>query len=373
MDPALVIRILYCAAALQGLFLGALLVRSKNNTRANQILSVLLFLLSFHLILVAFDERQFFMTFPHLSRISWIIGTLYWPLLFLFVQAIMRYSLPRWMNFLLFLPFLVFLVLMLPYYTLGPEAKRNILDNFEKASEEDFSWINQLVSILHVVFQGLCLKLYLYSENKLKDEYSAIESLRVKWVRHFLIGIFTVTIIAVFSFFARNFNIPVLSKLYNFHFLGVVVLFYWLSYRALTQPVIFGFQSITNVNEPVRADTPVIDARVETAFNQIETVLRQEKLFTKPTLTLSELADRAGLARHLASQAINRQTSGNFFDLVNDLRIEEFKRLVTDPSKKNLTLLGIAQEAGFNSKATFYAIFKKKTGMTPSQYCRKPV
>jgi AraC-like DNA-binding protein len=48
--------------------------------------------------------------------------------------------------------------------------------------------------------------------------------------------------------------------------------------------------------------------------------------------------------------------------------VEDFKQLALDPSHKHLSLLGIAQEAGFNSKATFYAIFKKKTGMTPSEY-----
>ena len=372
MESALIIKILYSAAAIQGLFLAALLVRSKTNRSANRILSILLCLLSFHLVLVAFDERSFFMALPHLSRISWIIGSLYWPLLFLFVQAIMKYPLPRWVNVLLFVPFFVALALMLPYYLQSAEQKRAILDNFGKASLADFGVINQVISVLHIVFQGLCLAFYFHIEEKLKDEYSALESLRIKWLRQFLIGILIVTVIAVFSFFARNFEIPVLSSLYSFHFFGLVILFYWLSYRALTSPVVFGLEPVMQVNEVVKTSSKEIpDDKLQASFEQISRVLKEDRLFTKATLTLSELADKAGVARHLASQAINTQTDGNFFDLVNNLRVEEFKRIVTDPSKKNLNLVGIAQEAGFNSKASFYAIFKKNTGMTPSQYAEK--
>jgi AraC-like DNA-binding protein len=371
-ESAFLIRILYCAAAVQGLLFGILLARSNNNQLANRILSILLFLMSFHLVLVAFDERDFFMKFPHLSRISWIIGSLYWPLLFLFVQAITRYRLPLWINTALFLPFVVFLSVMLPYYGLSTEEKMKVLDDFEKASREDFGWVNQTISVLHILFQGLCLWFYYYVEKKLKEEYSAIESVRIKWLRQFLIGIFSITVVAVFSFFARNFEIPVFSILYSFHFMGVVFLFYWLCYQALTQPVVFGFQFVTiEPAEPEKAVSDTSEIRLQQSFSQIKMVLENDKVYKKPTLTLTELAASVGIARHLASQAINTQTSGNFFDLVNEFRIEEFKRLARDPTMKNLTMLGIAQEAGFNSKASFYAIFKKKTGMTPAEYAER--
>jgi AraC-like DNA-binding protein len=75
-----------------------------------------------------------------------------------------------------------------------------------------------------------------------------------------------------------------------------------------------------------------------------------------------------GIPRHQLSQAINSCYTGNFFDLINDYRIEAFKQFASQPEKRHLSLLGIAQEAGFNSKASFYSVFKKKTGMTPSEY-----
>ena len=58
----------------------------------------------------------------------------------------------------------------------------------------------------------------------------------------------------------------------------------------------------------------------------------------------------------------------NFYDLVNGCRVEEAKRLLLDPKNKNYTILSIGFEAGFNSKTTFNTIFKKFTGLTPTEY-----
>ena len=58
----------------------------------------------------------------------------------------------------------------------------------------------------------------------------------------------------------------------------------------------------------------------------------------------------------------------NFFDYINQYRVQEFKAAVTDPKNKNYSLLGIAFECGFNSKSAFNRMFKKSTGLTPSQF-----
>ena len=108
MEKVLLIKILYGAATIQGFFLSVLLWRTVNNQPANRILAFLLLLISFHLILVGFDEREFFMTFPHLSRISWVIGTLYGPLVFLFIQKTTRMKIHWLWPLVIFLPFVWF-------------------------------------------------------------------------------------------------------------------------------------------------------------------------------------------------------------------------------------------------------------------------
>ena len=65
---------------------------------------------------------------------------------------------------------------------------------------------------------------------------------------------------------------------------------------------------------------------------------------------------------------VNKKVGKNFYDFVNQYRLEEFKRLLSDPKNRNLTLLSLAIDCGFNSKSSFNRHFKKVTGQTPSQY-----
>ncbi len=373
------IQILYSAASIQGLFLSFLLVRTKINQPANRILAILLIILSGHLILVGFDNRDFFLAFPHLSRVSWIIGSLYWPLIYLFVQYITQTQPHKiWKSFWLFVPFFILLLVMLPYYTMSSDEKRALLTNFEEASRDDFGWINQVVSVLHIIFQTFILIYYLKFEKKLYEEFSEVESLRIQWLKQFLILTLAATVLAVFSFFARTWNIPVLSQLYSFHFIGIVLLFYWLSYKALTQPVLFGIVKDVSPNQLTSSITPEPEEKYKKSaleaehltfiFEKVKHALHDQKLYLKNDLTLTQLSLAVDIPRHQLSQAINSCYTGNFFDLINDYRVEAFKQFASLPDKKHLSLLGIAQEAGFNSKASFYSVFKKKTGMTPAEF-----
>ncbi len=374
MNNSQLIQILYSAASIQGLFLSFLLLRTRINQPANRIHAILLIILSFHLILVGFDNRDFFLAFPHLSRISWIIGSLYWPLIYLFVQYITQTQPNRiWKSYWLFTPFFILLMIMLPYYILSVEEKRALLSNFEEASRDDFGWINQVVSLLHIVFQTFILIYYLRFEKKLYEEFSEVESLRIQWLKQFLILTLTATMLAVFSFFARTWQVPVLSQLYSFHFIGIVLLFYWLSYKALTQPVLFGIvkeqiQPTAIAPEEKYKKSSLETEQLASMFEKVKQVLHHQQLYLKNDLTLTQLSAAVGIPRHQLSQAINSCYTGNFFDLINDYRVEAFKQFASQPDKKHLSLLGIAQEAGFNSKASFYSVFKKKTGMTPAEY-----
>ena len=92
------------------------------------------------------------------------------------------------------------------------------------------------------------------------------------------------------------------------------------------------------------------------------------KPYLNPDLTLLQLASEINITPHLLSQIINDHFELNFFDYINQYRVQEFKAAVTDPKNKNYSLLGIAFECGFNSKSAFNRMFKKSTGLTPSQF-----
>lgn len=89
-------------------------------------------------------------------------------------------------------------------------------------------------------------------------------------------------------------------------------------------------------------------------------------------LTLAELAGRIGTSPQLLSQYLNHRLGLSFFDYVNGLRVAEVQTLLADPARARTPVLDLAFEAGFNSKSTFNAAFRRVCGMTPSEWRRRP-
>ena len=86
---------------------------------------------------------------------------------------------------------------------------------------------------------------------------------------------------------------------------------------------------------------------------------------------MNSLAKDLEIKPYLLSRCLNEWYKKKFTDYVNELRVAEVQKLLADPEKSNYTLLALAYEAGFNSKSSFNTAFKKKTGLTPSEFKSK--
>ena len=122
--------------------------------------------------------------------------------------------------------------------------------------------------------------------------------------------------------------------------------------------------SATSKAEPLVAGNTVEQSEVSLAYAALEKQLSQG-LFQDNELSLAKLAEASGLNIHLASKAINECSGGNFYDWVNLYRVEKAKSLLLE---SNAQVSRICYDVGFNSKSTFYAAFKKVTGLTPGAY-----
>ncbi|NJM78481.1 MAG: helix-turn-helix transcriptional regulator [Flavobacterium sp.] len=80
--------------------------------------------------------------------------------------------------------------------------------------------------------------------------------------------------------------------------------------------------------------------------------------FIESSLTIQDLASRLDLNSRELSILINHQMGQHFFDFINEYRIEKAKNILKDTSKKELTVLEILYEVGFNSKSSFNTAFK---------------
>lgn len=99
-------------------------------------------------------------------------------------------------------------------------------------------------------------------------------------------------------------------------------------------------------------------------------LMSSEKIFKNPEITLVELSQLLSVHPNILSQVINTLENKNFYDYINDKRVEEFKTIVVLQKNRKYTLLSLALESGFNSKTTFNRNFKKSTGLSPTEYLK---
>jgi AraC-like DNA-binding protein len=99
--------------------------------------------------------------------------------------------------------------------------------------------------------------------------------------------------------------------------------------------------------------------------------MQTEKPWLNPDLSLEELAVAVGQKPKMLSIVINETLGQNFFDFINHYRVDEAKRLLTNPVDEKITVLEVLYAVGFNSKSSFNTLFKKYTGLTPTEFRRQ--
>lgn len=139
--------------------------------------------------------------------------------------------------------------------------------------------------------------------------------------------------------------------------------------------------------DPAREETKEIEKQEKTAeakyktnkisseeckhlTEKLETLMLREKPYTNPELKIADLATMLGRSAHTLSYLFNQHLNRNYYDYINDYRIEEFKRLINEDEYSKYTLSALAELCGFSSRASFFRYFKKATGITPNEYIR---
>lgn len=110
------------------------------------------------------------------------------------------------------------------------------------------------------------------------------------------------------------------------------------------------------------------DSTDRTIMEKIEQLMNKKKLYTNAELSLDMLATELGMRRRYVSGAINVCTSKNFFTYVNEYRVKEAIRLMSDAGNEDRTIDAIGFDSGFNDRKTFHRIFKQFTGLTPGAF-----
>ena len=103
-------------------------------------------------------------------------------------------------------------------------------------------------------------------------------------------------------------------------------------------------------------------------LEKLNRLIREEKLYLDPDISRDRIAELLDISPGYLSQIINEQSGGNFSDYINLHRVEAVKAMLVDPTFDQYSIVAIGHEAGFNSKSNFYAVFKRQTRQTPSEF-----
>ena len=93
--------------------------------------------------------------------------------------------------------------------------------------------------------------------------------------------------------------------------------------------------------------------------DKINKLIFDEKPYLDPKITIYQLAKMLDTNEKYLSNYLNETHHLNFYNYINQFRIEYAKELLVDPIHENYTIETIANLSGFHSKSSFNAAFKK--------------
>jgi len=333
-----------------------------------------------------FRDIIFYVTFQHLFFIG--------PVIFFYVQSLLnpsfQFNKKYWWHlvpgclYLLYslLIFVVDKLILHDYYFLANGTDREF-DN----------WYQTLGYLSMAIYFGASIRYYDLYKQLMVQVVSYADAVQFKWVRNFLLAILSILIFKFLLFIIELFiSIEYIGTWW--YFLGFSIAFYYIAVSGYANSVRtkmrFSADLFTSkpalllqyhtVNDSLveEAEMIVIDEQStnqesDDAFimewkDKIQEIVVAFKMYEEPELSLTDLAKKLRTNPSLLSRAINKGFGMNFNDFVNYYRVQAVVEKLKLGEQQSQTLLSIAYDCGFNSKATFNRAFKKALGTSPKTW-----
>lgn len=391
---------LYLAGIIITFFLAVLLAGKKCKSAADKILTAWLLVIGFHLTLFYLYITGSYVKFPWLLGTEIALPLIHGPFLFLYTTALTQVRKIKSIGLLHFLPAAAAYLIVIPFFLLSPEEKIFVYQN----KGAGYEWLHRIIffsiiasGVIYVILSFLRLRKHRLN---IENQFSNTAKINLNWLRYLVYGISVIWLIIIAG----------LNDTYIFS--TVVAFVFFIGYFGIRQVGIFSNITLTgretglppaknigaksssqsgiernvfvtvgnnaNIDNTSGINQPATKPKYQKSsltgedaariHKQLQQVMLKEKFFKEPELDLGELAGKLGVHPNNLSQVINSFENKNFYDYINNLRVEEFKKLVTDSANQQYTLLSLAFECGFNSKTAFNRNFKKATGISPSEY-----
>lgn len=349
----------------------------KNNTLPNKILALILLDTAISFLGNATITGGYFKDFPYLFFLSWCTSSFFGPLVFTYTCLLTGFPIklkhPIWLGGFLILVF--GLSFPLTYFMLpAPERPGFAMSLLNEPLPWQMTVINifGMLTIWGSVIASI-IKCIQYKK-RMVNTVSSFEKTKLKFISRFvvLVGVLTLATTVLYlilpQYMVEYLYLPCLIT-----FIYFFILFYTSRHHAIFTTETYGqfLQDTLPASDKIeirgKEATLVPKRELQETAKRIDDYLNQTEAYTNPDITIRILADCLSIPVEKISAAINKEMSKNFFDLINEKRVDKAKVLLGYKLDK-ITIEGIGLEAGFNSRASFYRAFKKYTTINPSEY-----
>lgn len=341
----------------QALFSGILFVFvKKDNSLSNKILTAWLFIIAFEFLTTGIDIS---LGKNHITNPFLIFN----PLIYFYSKSLINPSYKlKWWQIWHIVPYL--------FIKIGAYISNIPLTPSAFFAIDSSTWFKMTYGVISVIsFIGYSvislINVHRHKIN-LKNEFSTIDrKITLGWLLFVIIFYMTLMSIAyILGIVNIVTQIATYALLVTFAFL--LALIYIFSFYGLLQGQIYAKDMIGSSDIYKH---PRLTAGVKQKIRKIlEDHFRMEKPYLNSELTITNLSHQLNLSRHTLTELLNTEIGKNFYQFVNEYRVQEVKLKLADPKFAHFSIEAIGFECGFNSKSSFYAVFKNATGMTPSQY-----
>ena len=373
----LMLNILNTITAGSVIFLAFLIlsVRRDANRAANGWLALFLSLLGIFLLDDTMVCYGMYEQYPCLLGYAFLPAWAFAPVLFFCVSAFVSIgAVFRWRDLWHFLPLGLFFLNVLPYLMLPGAVKLQELAE-EKAAglQTDDKIMVCLLAFQIGIYLFFSLRKLRKHRKHLEDITASPEDFRLHWLLYFLLC-FGVLML----FWLAEIFVPHFTHEGGWQTLLYFLAVYVLAFFAMRQKEVFPF-SQKNAQE-VKAfwaeddlsttakRSLLSEERLIQMKSSLLEKMKTQKPYLDPDLTLPALAGQMNWSLNELSELVNTGFGENFNQFINRYRVEESKRLLASEKYDHLSMVGIAYEAGFNSKTAFNMAFKKMTGGSPTEF-----
>ncbi len=275
------------------------------------------------------------------------------PLLYLFMRAMVNATpLRGWQLYRHLLPMLMALPL-----TIDPQ------------------FVVILGSMSQLAYLAVSLRLLQHYHTMARTFRADADELELRWVVTVFCLLATQVLISLMrlNMQPRLQHFPAIAMLwFSFDITFLFALCCFMLFKVLKQPRLYDDMVAYEQEQqrPTEDSKTRENAEAPHIFAGLETVIAGKQLYRQPRLTVEDIARETGLQMKDISWAINLGSGQNFNEYINRLRVAEVKQQLASAQVSATTLLELAFAAGFNSKSTFNAVFKREVGMTPTQFIK---